>query len=627
MPRPAKLAVAVLADASLCVLTTWIAICLRYEALLSLEGYQWLAVLLSIALAIPMLMMFGFYQSVIRFAGKSLVQSAVRAIGVYGLIYAAIFTAYGVPSVPRTIGVLQPLLLLIGLGLVRHFAHQLLTESASGAGATLVLPSVLIYGAGNAGQQLAASLNSSRKGRVVGFIDDSRSLQGAKISGYEIFSPSEIGRLCAKYSVQDILLAMPNLARSRRAEIIHQLSTHRVTVRTLPSLSDLAQGKLAEGQLREVAIEDLLGRDPVAPMQHLLRKNISGKTVVVTGAGGSIGSELCRQIVQLEPSHLVLLDVSEYAVYKLNEELGPIGKSKGFKVTPLLVNVLDRLHLADVFAQYQPNTVYHAAAYKHVPLVEINPLSGLRNNVLGTWHVALASIDTCVQDLVLISTDKAVRPTNIMGASKRIAEMTLQALANAHRERKSGTRFSIVRFGNVLGSSGSVIPKFREQIKMGGPVTVTHREVTRYFMTIPEAAQLVIQAAALPTNSIGEAQIFLLDMGKSIKIVDLAKTLIALSGLSVKEDSNPTGDIEIVATGLRAGEKLYEELLIAGQSSATLHPKIVTSIEPYPLWSELEKVILELQSTSDSQIDVEQASKLFQSLEVGYTAPNTGPPT
>ncbi|MFM7330054.1 MAG: polysaccharide biosynthesis protein [Brachymonas sp.] len=578
LPRRAKKTLAILTDASLCVLTVWLAICFRFESWVSLAGYQWLAVLLSVLLAIPLLSAFGFYHTVIRFVGKQTITAALRAMGLYAVIYMAVFTAYGFPLVPRAIGVLQPLLLLIGLALVRIFASQLLSSSSHEAALGLEQEPVLIYGAGRSGQQLAASLASAGHAKVVGFLDDNPNLHKASISGIVVHPAAQVQALVQRHEVRQILLAMPSLSRSRRNEILQLLSSTQVAVRTLPSLSDLASGKANSNDLRAINIEDLLGRDPVAAQIDLLRKNIAGKVVVVTGAGGSIGSELARQILQLQPARLVLLELNEFALYAIHEELS--GHIASWAVdprpvlTPVLANVLEAEQIRQLFLQIKPHTIYHAAAYKHVPLVESNPVAGLKNNVLGTLHVAQAALAAGADDMVLVSTDKAVRPTNVMGASKRLAEMTLQSLAAAHAQAARSTRFCTVRFGNVLGSSGSVIPKFQQQIQAGGPVSLTHPEITRYFMTIPEAAQLVIQAAALNENHQSGAQVFLLDMGESVKIAHLAKTLIQLSGLSVRDASHPSGDIAIEITGLRPGEKLYEELLIEGNPQHTSHPKI-----------------------------------------------------
>jgi FlaA1/EpsC-like NDP-sugar epimerase len=624
LPRRAKKTLAILTDASLCVLTVWLAICFRFESWVSLADYQWLAVLLSVVLAIPLLTAFGFYHTVIRFAGRQTIQAALRAIGIYAVIYSALFTAYGFPLVPRAIGILQPLLLLIGLALVRLLASQLLTPTASDTAPGLPEEAVLIYGAGQSGQQLAASLSSSGASKVVGFLDDNPNLHKASISGIVVHAAAQVQSLVRQHNVRQILLAMPSLSRSRRNEILQLLSSTQVAVRTLPSLSDLASGKASANDLRAINIEDLLGRDPVVPQPDLLRKNITGKIVVVTGAGGSIGGELARQILHLQPARLVLLELNEFALYAIYEELSAQIKRQALsqppELTPLLANVLDDAQIHQLFAQIKPDTIYHAAAYKHVPLVESNPVAGLKNNVLGTLNVAQAALAAGVHDMVLISTDKAVRPTNIMGASKRLAEMTLQSLAAEHVQSEQSTRFCMVRFGNVLGSSGSVIPKFQQQIQSGGPVSLTHPEITRYFMTIPEAAQLVIQAAALNKSHRHGAQVFLLDMGESVKIMHLAKTLIQLSGLSVRDESHPTGDIEIEITGLRAGEKLYEELLIEGDPQPTGHPKIwlsqdqqVSSVS-YTQWTSwIEK--------SSDHLSHESIGNELTALKTGYHLP------
>ncbi len=577
LPRSAKKALAVMADSALCVLTVWLAICFRFESWVSLSGYQWLAVLLSVALAIPLLTAFGFYHTVIRYVGRQTITAALRAIGIYALIYSAVFTVYGFPLVPRTIGILQPMLLLVGLALIRILASQLLNEQANSKSSNEELPGVLIYGAGNSGQQLAASLKASGQTRIVGFLDDNAGLHHARILDTPIYNPKLLNDLVSRYPVRDVLLAMPRLSRSRRNEIIQQLSGYRLAVRTLPRLSDLAQGKVTENQLREVELDDLLGRDPVSPIESLLSKNITDKVVMVTGAGGSIGSELCRQILQLSPRELVLLDLNEFFLYSITEELQPIATRLRLKLSPILANVQFQQQIEQAVQRCKPDTIYHAAAYKHVPLVESNPVAGLQNNVLGTYNVALAATKSNVKTMVLVSTDKAVRPTNVMGASKRISEMILQAVANKHDGNAHLTRFSIVRFGNVLGSSGSVIPKFKEQIKNGGPITITHPEVTRYFMTIPEAALLVIQAAAMTTEHCDTASVYVLDMGESVKILDLAKTLIQLSGNYESTEAHPDGGIAIEFVGLRPGEKLYEELLIANSPVKTAHPKIMVS--------------------------------------------------
>jgi FlaA1/EpsC-like NDP-sugar epimerase len=624
LPRRAKQTLTILVDSALCVLTVWLAICFRFESWVSLSGYQWLAVALSVLLAIPLLTAFGFYHTVIRYAGKQTIAAALRAIGLYAVIYSAIFTAYGFPLVPRTIGILQPLLLLICLALVRLLASQLLSEHVISAKPQQHLPTVLIYGAGNSGQQLAASIQAKGESRIVAFVDDNISLQKARIAGIPVHAPDEIHQLSQTHAIRDVLLAMPNLSRSRRNDIIKLLSHSQLAVRTLPSLTDLASGKISEKDLRELDIEDLLGRDPVEPIAELMSKCITGKVVLVTGAGGSIGSELCRQILAQQPTQLILVELNEFALYTLLEDLNSRNANEHTELTPVLANVLDKAHINALFKSYRPHTIYHAAAYKHVPLVEANPLAGLKTNILGTYNVASAALNCGAQDMVMISTDKAVRPTNIMGASKRVAEMSLQSLAQLSKLKDSATRLCFVRFGNVLGSSGSVVPKFREQIKSGGPITLTHADMHRYFMTIPEAAQLVIQAAAMHESHKRGAMVYLLDMGQSVKIIDLAKTLIQLSGLQLKDESSSAGDIEIKITGLRPGEKIYEELLINGNPSPTRHPKILIGDESHPTLESIQAYIQQLESaqiTDNQHAEPLQWTHSLNALGVQYCQP------
>jgi FlaA1/EpsC-like NDP-sugar epimerase len=619
LPRHTKWLLAVTVDACLCILTTWLAICLRFESWVNLADYQWLSVALSVALAIPLLAVFGFYRTVVRFAGRQTILSALQAVGVYTIIYSAIFTVYSFPLVPRTIGVLQPLLLLIGLALVRLLASQWLGEHASSHTGT-PQSTALIYGAGTSGQQLASYVASRGQLKIVGFLDDNINLRKATIAGITVFHPSQLEQLLHKHQVKSVLLAIPGLSRGRRREIIELLTKHRLVIRTLPSLADLISGKAKPQELREIALEDLLGRDPVSPQSELMERNISGKTVLVTGAGGSIGSELCRQIVQHQPTRLILLERSEFSLYAIDEELRSLALSA--EIVPILCDVLDASALDTVFKQYQPFTVYHTAAYKHVPLVETNAFAGVRNNVLGTYHVGRACVDHGVEHMVLISTDKAVRPTNIMGASKRAAEMALQWLAHSGPSTAK-TQFCYVRFGNVLGSSGSVIPKFKAQILNGGPVTVTHPEITRYFMTIPEAAQLVIQAAAINPQSQQTAQAYILDMGPSVLIRDLARAMILLSGYSVRDATHPTGDIAIEFTGLRPGEKLYEELTIDQEAVATVHPKIMTTQDEPPQFEVLDGFIKTLREAhSSTELDSAALSRFLIDLGTHYSPSN-----
>lgn len=470
---------------------------------------------------------------------------------------------------------------------------------------------VLIYGAGASGRQLLLALASSVEFRAVAFIDDDQSLHGVMMRDVKVHSPDCIEDVIKKYGISRILLAVPSASRGTRAKLIERLEPMGLPVLTIPGMTDLVDGKMKIDELQDVKIEDLLGRDAVTPVQSLLTANITGKVVMVTGAGGSIGSELCRQIIMQAPSKLVLFEASEFALYEIDKELNGTISTMQLDVLllPVLGSVVDQQRLQRMMESYKVQTVYHAAAYKHVPLVEFNVIEGLRNNLFGTWHTAEAAIAAGVETFVLISTDKAVRPTNVMGTTKRLAELTLQALA----KRQQSTRFCMVRFGNVLGSSGSVVPLFRKQIKTGGPITLTHEDITRYFMTIPEAAQLVIQA-----GSMGEGgDVFVLDMGEPVRIYDLARKMVHLMGLELKNKQNPQGDIEIKITGLRPGEKLYEELLIGDDEKPTRHPRIKAANEVYLSWTDMQVLLSEL-SEASINYDLEKIRALMLSAPTGF---------
>ncbi|MCG9082774.1 polysaccharide biosynthesis protein [Laribacter hongkongensis] len=615
LPRPAKRLVALTIDLSLCVLTVWLAYYLRLGAFISLmwqsgwaQGPTWAGVV-SIGIALPIFIISGFYRAIFRYSGWPALLAVARAVGIYGLLYAAIFTAIGVEGVPRTVGIIQPILLLLFVGASRALARVWLGDHYQSILKRAARPKVLIYGAGRTGRQLAAAMVNSHEMQVAGFLDDDDRLHGHVLNGLPIYNPEDLNDLVETRQISSVLLAMPNLSRYRRNEILGRISSARVAVRTLPSVTDLAQGKVSISDLRELDIDDLLGRDPVSPNHILLAKNIAGKVVLVTGAGGSIGSELCRQILAMNPAALLLIEQSEFALYAIHQELEHKRAGGKTGLVPLLASVQDDDRMREIMSTWHPDTIYHAAAYKHVPLVEHNPAAGIKNNVLGTLRTAQAAADNGVTDFVLISTDKAVRPTNVMGASKRLAEMALQALAAS----RSGTRFSMVRFGNVLDSSGSVVPKFRQQIRDGGPITLTHPEVTRFFMTIPEAAQLVIQAGAMAKGG----DVFVLDMGQSVRIADLARRMIELSGLSVKDAENPDGDIEIEVTGLRPGEKLYEELLIGDNPQPTLHPRIMKAAEEFIPWDRLESKLQSLEMALNVN-DIGVISVMLKSLVTGY---------
>lgn len=615
LPRMAKRVVALSVDLSLCVLTVWLAFYLRLGEFISFSGQsEWAlgaywAAAGSIVLSLPIFIVSGFYRAIFRYSGWPALLAVARAVGIYGLLYAVIFTVIGVAGVPRTIGIIQPILLLLFVGASRAFARVWLGDRYRSILKNAARPKALIYGAGRSGRQLAAAMGNSHEMQVVGFLDDDDRLQGHVLNGLPIYNPGDLSSLESTLNISDVLLAMPSLNRKRRNEILAEIRSARVSVRTLPSMSDLAQGKVSISDLRELDIDDLLGRDPVSPNHILLAKNILDKVVLVTGAGGSIGSELCRQILVIGPQKLLLIEQSEFALYAIHQELEEKLAGRNVHLVPLLASVQDDERMHEIMSTWRPDTVYHAAAYKHVPLVEHNPAEGIKNNVLGTLRAAQAAARNGVTDFVLISTDKAVRPTNIMGASKRMAEMVLQALA----ETSPGTKFAMVRFGNVLGSSGSVVPRFRQQIRDGGRITLTHPEITRYFMTIPEAAQLVIQAGAMAKGG----DVFVLDMGQPVKILDLARRMVELSGLQVRDEENPDGDIEIEITGLRPGEKLYEELLIGDNPKPTGHPRIMKAHEDFLVWGELEQRLLALQAALEVN-DVGVVRLMLQELVSGY---------
>lgn len=614
MSRGAKRFIVVVVDAAFCWIAVWLAFDLRLESWLPFNANMALACVVSMAVALPLFVVFGLYRAIFRYAGIDALYAIFKSLAIYAFVIVSIFTMMGVAGVPRTVGLIQPTLLAVFVLMSRVIARYWLGGLYRRMSKADVRR-LLIYGAGSAGRQLASALANSSELRPVGYLDDDDRLHGQTLNGLKIYDPRHLEGLLIKLSVHDVLLAMPSASRARRNEVLELTRKARVQVRTLPSLADLAQGNIQVSDLKELDIEDLLGREPVAPNPFLLMKNITGKVVLVTGAGGSIGSELCRQIVKSKPEVLLMIDSSEFALYAINQELQTKLQltNMACELVPLLANVQDKKRMEDILSAWQPATVYHAAAYKHVPLVEQNPGQGVQNNVFGTLVLAQLAVKYGVSDYVLVSTDKAVRPTNIMGASKRLAEMVLQALAQSALLLNEETRFSMVRFGNVLGSSGSVVPLFRRLIKEGGPITVTHPEVTRYFMTIPEAAELVIQAGAMAEGG----DVYVLDMGESVKIVDLARRMIELSGLSLKDEANPDGDIAIEFTGLRPGEKLYEELLIGDNPRSTVHPRIMKAHEAFLAIDELEPLLDQLAQAVYAN-DVNGVRSILQKAVPGY---------
>ncbi len=583
LPRNFKRALMLATDMVAIPLAYWLAVNLRLDFTHAIpRADEWLVLMVTTAVTILFFARLGLYRAVVRYMGMEAAWAVMKGALVSALLLVASSFVVGADT-PRSVPLIYFLVILAFAGgsrfLVRHLIYNAGRRQRR---------RVAIYGAGEAGTQVLMALSTSPEYKPVLCIDDKSALQGRILHGVPVVGRDQLASQIHSLQIDDLLLAIPSASRARRKEVVDSISDLPVRVRTIPGIADLVNGKARIEEFRELDIEDLLGRDPVAPDEELLHANIRGKVVMVTGAGGSIGSELCRQIIRLDPLCLVLFEQSEFGLYQVERELDALklASAMSARVLPVLGSVLDRKQLESVMRSLGVQTIYHAAAYKHVPLVEYNMVAGIRNNTLGTRCVAEAADHCGVETCVLISTDKAVRPTNVMGASKRLAEMVLQGM----QKRQSRTRFSMVRFGNVLGSSGSVIPLFREQIAGGGPVTVTHPEIIRYFMTIPEAAQLVIQAGAMAEGG----DVFVLDMGEPVRIDDLARKMIQLMGFSVRDDAGD-GDIEIVYSGLRPGEKLYEELLIGNNVTPTTHPRILRAVEYALEWPQMANVLRDLE--------------------------------
>jgi FlaA1/EpsC-like NDP-sugar epimerase len=608
--RRIKRTVTLLFDFIVITLALWVSFSLRLGEFYWPEGSVIWLFAVAPFIATPIFIKLGLYRAIIRYIGFHSLWVVVKAVSLYSLLITFFVVLANIEVVPRSVHIINWLVTLFVVGGSRMLVRWWLAGAVpANVSATR---NVVVYGAGSSGSQVLDQLRIKNGMKVVAFIDDETSLHSRQIRDIRVRPFSHLSRLIERYGVKDVLLAMPSVSRSRRNQIIALLEPYPVTVKTLPTLAEIAEGEVTVDDIRDVEIEDLLGRDQVLPNKSLMAKNIHNKVVMVTGAGGSIGAELCRQILQQKPKEIVLFEHSEFALYMIEHDLKNQPISEEVVIKPVLGSVTDsdRVLLACQAAHVE--TVYHAAAYKHVPLVEQNPREAIKNNILGTLYTAEAALKSKVKDFILISTDKAVRPTNTMGASKRMAELVLQALSNKHRG-VSATQFAMVRFGNVLGSSGSVIPLFKKQIKEGGPVTVTDPKIIRYFMTIPEAAQLVIQAGAMAKGG----DVFVLDMGDPVKILELAKRMIHLSGLEVKGDDTPHGDIEIKFTGLRPGEKLYEELLIGNDVKNTDHEKIMRANESMIPWEELNVLIRRLQQAINDNDDVEIRAVLSEAV-VGY---------
>lgn len=607
--RNAKKLVMVLADLLALPLALWSAYALRladwWPASYLVDG--WLLFALVPVAGVLIFARLGLYRAVVRFMGVQAITAvckgvALLALVIWGAAYLAELSLF-----PRSLPIIFALVALVYVGgsrlLVRNYYHWLSSRYVE-------KERVLIYGAGNSGAQLAIALTGASEYLPVGFLDDDRSLWKSTVTGLPVYPPDSLGDLIDGNEITQVLLALPSVGIAQRRRILESLSAYPVRVKTVPTMAEIIAGTEVN-RLRDVDPEDLLGRDPVLPDNKRIGKGLTGKSVMVTGAGGSIGSELCRQILRHRPKTLVLFEQSEFSLYSIERELKEANETEalGVSIYPLLGSVVHRRRCESALRAFGVDTVYHAAAYKHVPLVEHNVIEGVQNNVFGTWHMAEAAISAGVQHFVLISTDKAVRPTNIMGASKRMAELVLQGLA----ERQSRTIFSMVRFGNVLGSSGSVVPLFWQQIKNGGPVTVTHPEIIRYFMTIPEASQLVLQAGCMAEGG----EVFVLDMGEPVKIIDLARKMIHLMGFEEKSERNPDGDIEIIYTGLRPGEKLYEELLIGNNPQGTDHPRIMMAREASMQWEDVEATLKQLMRASQ-EFDCRRLVEILKDAPTGY---------
>jgi FlaA1/EpsC-like NDP-sugar epimerase len=634
LPRYAKRLIVLTLDLLMSVAAVWLAFYLRIDQVGLPVGQQYFVYVLAPLLFVPIFISMGLYRAIFRYTGMAAMMTMGLAVSMYAVCFFMVLLYFKWDGVPRSLGLIQPLLFLILVGCSRAIARFWL------AGLSLQLRHLqgrlLIYGAGEAGVQTATALALSRQYKLMAYADNDEGKVGGSINGVTIIHADSVAAAVERFGITDILLAIPSIGRSQRNDIISKLRNLPVHVRTLPGIGDLASGRVAVQDFQELDVEDLLGRPPVAPDKLLLSQNLTGKVVLVTGAGGSIGGELCRQILLENPVQLVLLEHNEFGLYTIHSELTNLCRAQALQTTivPLLASVGNFVRLREIFQQYRPATVYHAAAYKHVPLVESNPAEGVLNNVFGTMNTARAAIETGAKNFVLISTDKAVRPTNVMGATKRMAELVLQALAanttvQFHLPNRAlspavqnNTVFSMVRFGNVLGSSGSVVPLFRKQLLAGGPITVTHVDVTRYFMTIPEAAQLVLQAGAMSQGG----DVFVLDMGQPIKIIDLAKRMVQLAGYTLCNEDNPTGDIHIEVTGLRPGEKLYEELLIGENPQPTSHQRIMKAKETFEEWATLAPLLVNLRHAA-IQNDTDTIKTILERMVSGYMPqPTTFPP-
>lgn len=610
LSRSRKKAIMIFADVVMIPLALWAAWALRLGEVMPLKEMEphWWMFVAVIPAGILIFAKLGLYRAVVRFMGGQAVVAVAKGAAIMALLLWSMAYTLKLEVFPRSVPINFALVLLVFIGgsrvLVRSYYQWLIKHFTE-------KEAVLIYGAGGAGTQLASALMPGNEFYPVAFIDDDKALWKHTVQGIRVHKPADIQKLIDEHQIKKVLLALPNTTKQQRKAVLDRLTPFPVHVQTIPSMPEILAGNATVDQLQEVELEDLLGRDPVPPKEELFTACIQGKTVLVTGAGGSIGSELCRQIIKAQPAELILYEISEFALYAIEQELNKaiLAGGHNIRLVPVLGSVCNRQRLQELFQRYTVDTVYHAAAYKHVPIVEQNVFEGIRNNVVGTQTVAELAKQFGVGRFVLISTDKAVRPTNVMGATKRFAELVVQDLA----VECASTVFSMVRFGNVLGSSGSVVPLFRKQIVAGGPLTVTHPEITRFFMTIPEASQLVIQAGAMAHGG----DVFVLDMGQPVKIVDLAKRMIHLSGFEVKDEEHPDGDIEVMFSGLRPGEKLYEELLIGDNVTGTEHEKIMRANEELVESGLLQQYLQQLVALEQKN-DCVAARQILQKVVAGF---------
>jgi FlaA1/EpsC-like NDP-sugar epimerase len=606
LSRRQKQALMIISDVIILLLAIWLSFALRLGVLLpdKILSNLWMFLIIPLV-SIPLFIRFGLYKSVLKFMGTKVIVTAFQSITITSLFVGFAMMIFREADMPRTVILIfwfvSSILIIIMRFLYKGYLY-------SWDNFVNDRKPTIIYGAGSAGAQIVESLRKNHEYAPIAFIDDDKSKQGTFINFTRIYPFSDLKDIIKKRKVKAILLAIPSLSEQRKRDLLKKLSKYPVEVKLLPSLSEIVSGRVSIENIRHVQVEDILGRTPVKPKTSLLKKNITGKNVLVTGAGGSIGSELCRQILKLKPNKIVLFEHSEFNLYSIDYELTSLGE-KNCEIIPVLADVKSINKVENAIKENKIDTIYHAAAYKHVPMVEKNTVEGVFNNVMGTYNVAVCARDNNVENMVLISTDKAVRPTNVMGASKRFSELVLQAL----NSEESNTCFSMVRFGNVLDSAGSVVPLFRRQIKEGGPVTVTHAKVTRYFMSIPEAVQLVLQAGAMAKGG----DVFVLDMGEPVRILDLAHRMINLSGLSPITTENPEGDIKIKFTGLREGEKLYEELLIGKDVVQSKHPQIMQANEDFLSWQKVSSLIEDIKTNHEKLDDDSMRNVLIENVE-GY---------